>query len=57
MSTGRKLVSVAAADFLRVHRGTLYGMLKRHELPGASKIGRVSNSSIFGIKLSRDANR
>lgn len=30
-----------AAKVLRVHPVTLYGMLKKHEIPGAFKVGRV----------------
>jgi excisionase family DNA binding protein len=42
MLMARRLVHVdEAASFLRVHRVTLYRMLKKGEIPGAFKIGRV----------------
>jgi excisionase family DNA binding protein len=38
----RRLVNIdEAASFLRVHRVTLYRMLKKGGIPGAFKIGRV----------------
>jgi excisionase family DNA binding protein len=41
-TVARKLVCVnEAAMFLRVHRVTLYRMLKKGRIPGAFKIGRA----------------
>ena len=42
MPQERKIVSVrGAAEFLRIHPSTVYRMLKRHNLPGAFRVGHA----------------